>query len=103
MIGGVGQRVLAGVAKKTAGEFFKAVDGVLTGVAPAVPGPRPEPRELPGGMPAQYRDRAEPGLFTAPGAAAPGPSVGFLRGAAFGAAVALAGVVVGGFVVRRRG
>ena len=26
MIGGVGQRVLTGVAKKTAGEFFRAVD-----------------------------------------------------------------------------
>ena len=35
MIGGVGQRVLSGVAKKTAGEFFQAVDDVLTGKAPA--------------------------------------------------------------------
>jgi carbon monoxide dehydrogenase subunit G len=31
MIGGVGQRMLTGVMKKTAGEFFAAVDGVLTG------------------------------------------------------------------------
>jgi len=43
MIGGVGQRVLTGVAKKTAGEFFAAVDDVLTGKAPAVPAPREEP------------------------------------------------------------
>src|SRR5262249_44334876 len=28
-VGGVGQRVLAGVARRTAGEFFAAVDGVL--------------------------------------------------------------------------
>ncbi len=35
-IGGVGQRVLAGVAKKTAGEFFNAVDDVLAGRAPAL-------------------------------------------------------------------
>jgi len=28
-VGGVGQRVLGGVAKKTAGEFFRAVDAVL--------------------------------------------------------------------------
>jgi carbon monoxide dehydrogenase subunit G len=28
-VGGVGQRVLAGVAKKTAGEFFRAVDAAL--------------------------------------------------------------------------
>ena len=31
MVGGVGQRVLAGVAKKTAGQFFAAIDEVLTG------------------------------------------------------------------------
>jgi uncharacterized protein len=98
MIGGVGQRVLAGVAKKTAGEFFKAVDGVLTGVAPAVPAPRPEPGELPAGG-----QRALAGVFTPAAPSAPGPSGGFLRGAAFGAAVALAGVLVGAVVSRRRG
>ncbi len=37
MIGGVGQRMLTGVAKKTAGEFFAAVDDVLNGRA-ACPG-----------------------------------------------------------------
>jgi carbon monoxide dehydrogenase subunit G len=37
MIGGVGQRVLTGVAKKTAGEFFRNVDDVLTGKAVAAP------------------------------------------------------------------
>ncbi|HEX3211943.1 MAG TPA: carbon monoxide dehydrogenase subunit G, partial [Actinomycetota bacterium] len=31
MIGGVGQRLLTTVAKRTAGEFFTAVDGVLSG------------------------------------------------------------------------
>ena len=35
MVGGVGQRMLVGVAKKTAGEFFRAVDGVLSGAAAA--------------------------------------------------------------------
>ena len=96
MIGGVGQRVLTGVAKKTAGEFFKAVDDVLTGKAPSVPTPREEtahPVALPPGA---------PGVFTAP---APGQAVAgseFLRGAVFGAVVALAGVLVGGLVARRR-
>ena len=33
MIGGVGQRLLSTVAKRTAGEFFTAVDQVLTGEA----------------------------------------------------------------------
>ncbi|MGV9602013.1 SRPBCC family protein [Streptosporangium sandarakinum] len=39
MIGGVGQRVLGSVAKKTAGEFFSAVEGHLSAVAevPAAP------------------------------------------------------------------
>ena len=34
MIGGVGQRVLGGVAKKTAGEFFSAVEGVVPALRP---------------------------------------------------------------------
>ncbi len=40
MIGGVGQRMLTGVAKKTAGEFFSGVDDVLTGKAPELPSGR---------------------------------------------------------------
>jgi carbon monoxide dehydrogenase subunit G len=46
MVGGVGQRVLSGVARKTANEFFAAVDRTLTGAGgeplaagSAVPGP----------------------------------------------------------------
>jgi len=92
MIGGVGQRVLSGVAKKTAGEFFQAVDDVLTGKAPA-----PAPAT------ASTAAAATPGVFTAPGST--GAAVGgsdFVKGAVFGAAVALAGVLVGSFVTRRR-
>jgi carbon monoxide dehydrogenase subunit G len=98
MIGGVGPRVLTGVAKKTAGEFFRAVDDVLTGKAPAaptLPAPRGEPAHptaVPGGA-----------VFTAPEPAAPAVGSDFLRGAVFGAVVALAGVLVGGLVTRRRG
>jgi carbon monoxide dehydrogenase subunit G len=95
MIGGVGQRMLSGVAKKTAGEFFAAVDDVLTGRAPSVPAPREE----------RTGDEvaAAPGVFTAP--ARPARSLGgddFVRGAVFGAVVALAGVLVGGLLGRRR-
>ncbi|MDP9416943.1 MAG: carbon monoxide dehydrogenase subunit G, partial [Actinomycetota bacterium] len=43
MVGGVGQRVLTGVAKKTAGEFFAAVDDVLTGKARSADVPEPRP------------------------------------------------------------
>jgi carbon monoxide dehydrogenase subunit G len=91
MIGGVGQRVLSGVAKKTAGEFFRAVDDVLTGKAPAQ-------------VAGLSEQAVTPGVFTAP--ASTGPALGsseFVKGAVFGAAVALAGVLVGSFVTRRRG
>lgn len=97
MIGGVGQRVLSGVAKKTAGEFFAAVDDVLTGRAPSVPSPREEAAGPVAGAPA-------PGVFTAPPAPARAGITGddFVRGAVLGAVVALAGVLVGGLVARRR-
>ena len=90
VIGGVGQRVLSGVAKKTAGEFFAAVDDVLTGKAPT---------------PAATSTvaAATPGVFTAPASA--GLVVGgsdFVKGAVFGAVVALAGVLVGSHLTRRR-
>jgi hypothetical protein len=96
MIGGVGQRVLTGVAKKTAGEFFQAVDDVLTGKAAAIPSPREEPITL--GAPS-----LTPGVYTAPPRAVSAVGSDFVRGAVFGAVVALAGVVVGGLVTRRHG
>ena len=88
VVAGVGQRMLAAVAKKTAGEFFNAVDDVLTGKAVAAAAPA-------GAAP------AEPGVFVAP--ATPGRAVGgdFVRGALVGAAIALAGVLVGGLLGRR--
>jgi carbon monoxide dehydrogenase subunit G len=100
MIGGVGQRVLSGVAKKTAGEFFRAVDDVLTGKAPSVTG-LPAPREEAAGLAAALRPA--PGVFTAPPQPAAAVGSEFLKGAVFGAVVALAGVLVGGLVTRRRG
>ncbi|MFI1169476.1 carbon monoxide dehydrogenase subunit G [Streptomyces sp. NPDC020801] len=97
MIGGVGQRVLSGVAKKTASEFFKTVDKVLAGQQPV---------ELPApsGVPAAARIPQRPAVFTPP-AAAPGgasrlTSGDFVKGALFGAVVALLGAVVGGILSR---
>jgi uncharacterized protein len=90
VIAGVGQRMLVGVAKKMAGEFFSSVDDVLTGKAVALP---PEPG---GGS-------AEPGVYVAP---PPAPSAfggdGFVRGTVVGALIALAGVLVGFALGRRR-
>jgi uncharacterized protein len=103
MIGGVGQRVLAGVAKKTAGEFFQAVDDVLSGRAAEVPAPA-------AGAPAAISapPAAVPGaVYRAPAAAAASglarrPGSEFAKGAVFGAAVALLGAVVGWLLGRRR-
>jgi uncharacterized protein len=89
VIAGVGQRMLAAVAKKTAGEFFSAVDDVLTGRAVEVPAPA-------AGAPAEA-----PGVYVAPAAPAAAVSADFLRGALVGAAIALAGVLVGGLLGRR--
>jgi uncharacterized protein len=94
VVGGVGQRVLSGVAKKTAGEFFKAVDDVLTGKAPAVPAPRDE------AVAGELSAAPTPGVFTAPPKARSGGVFGsdFVKGAVFGAVVALLGVLVGALV-----
>ena len=78
-VGGVGQRILAGVAKKTAGEFFAAVDEVLTGAAPVV----------------------EKGAVFAAPPRAPRGGGDFATGVAIGAAAALLGVVVGAVIGRR--
>jgi hypothetical protein len=83
-VAGVGQRVLSSVARRMAGEFFTAVDDVLAGRAPL-----PEPA-------AAATAPGEPAVFVAPRRAA--QPDGFVRGLVVGAAIALAGVLVGGFV-----
>jgi carbon monoxide dehydrogenase subunit G len=95
MIGGVGQRMLSGVAKKTAGEFFGAVDDVLTGRANAPD----QPEVL---QPAASGTTGGSAVFEAP---ARGPGVrrdGFAEGAVVGALAALAGALVGGWLAGRR-
>lgn len=89
VIGGVGQRMLTGVAKKLAGEFFGNVDAVLTGAVTQTPTPKPT--------------AAADAVYTAPVATAtPGRPNEFILGAVFGALTALAGVLVGVRVGRRR-
>jgi len=89
VIAGVGQRMLAGVAKKMAGEFFRSVDDVLTGVAAQV-----EPAAA---------AAAQPGVFAAPQRMRQAEGArSFLQGAVFGAVIALAGVLVGGLLGRGR-
>jgi hypothetical protein len=120
-VGGVGQRVLAGVAKKTAGEFFRNVDAVLAEPAlAAVPGQAGSPSvEAAAGAPsvAEVADAVnlgaapEPGapqrVFTRPPAPEGGPRGAVdvrnqLPGVIVGAAVALLGVWLGARLARRR-
>jgi len=117
-VGGVGQRVLAGVARRMAGEFFTAVDGHLTGgpavsepadAAPAVPatGPAPVSTALTGAAPVSTApDAAEPAVYTRPGAPVAARNVQVdvrnpLPAALVGAVIALVGVLVGWRIGRR--
>lgn len=96
VIGGVGQRVLTGVAKKTAGEFFKAVENDVLAVAPAAPRPAPA-APAPGAQPQPAVDAGAPTVFRppVPAAAAPADTTTLLAAALAGALIALLGVLVG--------
>jgi uncharacterized protein len=110
MIGGVGQRLLTGVAKRTAGEFFAAVDEVLVGggVEEVISGDGEVAAAVPGVPEAEVAARADgggagPRVFTAPArrrTAGP-PGGDFAAGVVLGAAAALLGALVGGYLARR--
>jgi carbon monoxide dehydrogenase subunit G len=106
-IGGVGQRMLAGVTRKMAGEFFTALDndiatGGVVAVAPeaavagapaaAVPGAAPAP-----GVGAVYAGRAP-----APSGLDLGDAKGFVLGTVLGGALVAIGVLLGSRLGRRR-
>lgn len=97
MIGGVGQRMLTSVSKRLAGEFFGAVNDVLTGAAaPAASGASEEvaPTRAAVSAPAPAAAGGRP--VTA------GSSQDLLKGAVVGGALVLAGVVAGALAARRR-
>ncbi|GGB83468.1 carbon monoxide dehydrogenase subunit G [Knoellia flava TL1] len=106
-VGGVGQRMLAGVARKMAGQMFAALDADIAGERPAaapvgagvagsaVGAPGAAPAEVGGRHTAVYAGSAASG-------AGAGSGPGFVQGALFGAGVALAGVVVGWLIGGRR-
>ena len=104
MVGGVGQRMLTGVAKKTAGEFFSAVDKVLTGTetaASVTPSAAAVSSTSAGAASAPSSGQGQ--VFAAPGASTvTGGSSDLVTGAVIGAAAALLGVLVGALVSRRR-
>jgi len=116
MIGGVGQRMLVGVSKRMATEFFANVDSALS-AAPASAGlpataggakPSgasrlpPDPSTAPpaaSGLPAPSVPVGS--VFTAPAAGASASRTGFVQGVAVGAAAALAGAFVGAWISQR--
>jgi hypothetical protein len=92
--------MLVGVAKKLAGEFFTGVDDVLTGNRQVAPTPvdGTSVDQAPTRMPMVYRDSAVPARQVV---ARAGEPMSFILGAVFGAATALAGVLVGARVAQR--
>jgi carbon monoxide dehydrogenase subunit G len=90
MIGGVGQRMLTGVSKKMATEFFGNIDRYLAGERAAAPE-----------AVASTGSTTRGAVFTAP-AAAPTAGNDFVKGLLVGGAIALAGAVVGGWIAGRR-
>ncbi|GAA0556832.1 SRPBCC family protein [Actinomadura livida] len=115
MVGGVGQRMLGSVAKRTAGEFFAAVERDLTALAAAA-GPAAPPEAAQPGAATPGAAAPAPGTPTGTGtvyagraAAAPAPrpelrSAAWPMAAAFGAgaAAALSGVALGYLLGRSR-
>jgi uncharacterized protein len=100
-IAGVGQRVLAGVARRTANDFFAAIDAELTGAELTGAAPAAPPAQAAEPVPARGgEEAAAPRVFTA-------PAGGIVRGGGASAAsflagglVALAGVLVGWLIGR---
>ena len=88
MVGGVGQRMLSGVARRMAGQFFANVDDVLLGRRPAVIALAPPPSAGDHAIAAQ----GVPGLHDHRGRR---EGVSPLAAFVAGAAVALVGVAVG--------
>ena len=96
-VAGVGQRMITGVAKRMAGQFFTAIDDELTGKA--VPVAAAAPVE---GAPAA----GAPQVFTGKAAVAAGGPLGgdtqtLLLGAGVGAILTLLGVLIGFRLGRR--
>jgi hypothetical protein len=99
-VAGVGQRMITGVAKRMAGQFFTAIDAELTGAAVAPAAPRPTPAAVSSTTaPAGHEPAAAaPTVFAGRAGVPPAPSGDaqtLLLGAVGGAVLTLVGVLVG--------
>lgn len=102
MVGGVGQRVLTSVARKTANQFFSAIDDVLTGKKQAKK-VATAPAPAAGATAAAAPLVAAPDTFAASGpvSGGSGRSIELLVAAAFGALAMAIGVRIGSRLSRR--
>jgi carbon monoxide dehydrogenase subunit G len=107
-IGGVGQRMLSGVTRKMAGQFFAALDADIAGLAAApaeasalAPATGPEPVAV-GTAAAPPTPRSYPGRASQPAESALEGSRGFALGVVAGGVIALLGVALGARIGRRR-
>jgi len=101
-VAGVGQRMISGVAKRMAGQFFKAIDDELTGVAP-VPVAAAAPSDaslVVGGAPAAAAGRTFAGKAGVPAGTSADVKT-LALGAVGGAALTLIGVLIGYRLGRR--
>lgn len=102
MIGGVGQRMLTGVSKRMADEFFRNVDAVILAGGPSA-APAGFAAEAPASSLQPARGPVAGQVFNAPPAFAGGNTgPGFVVAVAVGAAAALVGALVGGWIAGRR-
>jgi carbon monoxide dehydrogenase subunit G len=104
VIGGVGQRMLAGATRKMAAQFFASVDADIAGVRP-VPIESPVLTRAPGapaGAPVYAGVAATPAAELGRAGAARRADRSWAYGVLTGGAVALAGVIVGWNLGRRR-
>lgn len=117
-IGGVGQRMLSGVTKKMAGQFFAALDAEIAGVPPEQRAYAPTPALTGAGVPAAAAAGASAPSLGEPSGIRPAGGVGtvyagraaatagdtrirdFAMGTLTGGAIALIGVLVGWAVGR---
>jgi len=105
-VAGVGQRMISGVAKRMAGQFFKAIDNELTGtVVPIAAAPSAAAASDASLVAGAQPVAAAPRTFTGKAAASAGPLGGdvqsLLLGAAGGAVLTLVGILVGYRLGRR--
>jgi carbon monoxide dehydrogenase subunit G len=104
-VAGVGQRMMTGVAKRMAGQFFTAIDDELTGaVVPIAAAPPPAATAGDAALAGAAPAAAGPRVFAGKAAVAgplDGDAPSLLLGAVGGAVLTLVGVVVGFRLGRR--